>query len=609
MPQSGLVALLCATLAVASPAAGLELVTTIDLDYTYSQENADRDVRATTQYNQKYEIKYETSLTSAHDFIGAVRLDLEDIWNTNSSGSARVSPTLELEAKGDLAAAKIAYEGVISTTDAYRESGEVKTYSTSLAADLQVTPVVWPETKLKFQHKRDYQPWTTDSTTDTFELTLLKDLSSVRLEFNLRLEEVGKVLPESGSTSDIDWSGKATYKEVLWAGTEFELAYEIKERYTEEEFRGVFAGDSEDYTQQLRTRLRNSLAITPRLSLGVSWEYQFEQDLLQLTYDYKLKNKYLLDLRWDLMDWFKITGEARRETELTASVPGEDDEQTLTDTFKAGFDVTPTAWFRLAGKAEFKSEGKIMDLTGGSVGQVDEEKYELAAKNKFGEFWDLGLNATTSTKHTDGWITNRETKLKGELKLRLANLTVTPSYETSRKNEWEWGFDDPTGQQQRREGKFKIEYKAQLLDLFAATFSHEYGIKVEDELDEVLNFERTLQLSESTRLSLVLAEIVRDLRLESEIERKGADTEQDSDPELVEVSYALKLDWKLDELSLSSSLKYNDKGDTYDDVSFNTKVVWKGERLEVTGEYQFDKIYAELTDEKRKLNLKLNYKF
>ena len=82
--------------------------------------------------------------------------------------------------------------------------------------------------------------------------------------------------------------------------------------------------------------------------------------------------------------------------------------------------------------------------------------------------------------------------------------------------------------------------------------------------------------------------------------------------ELVEVSYSLKLDWKFEELSLLSSIKYNDKGDTFDDVSFNAKASWRGERLELTGEYQFDKIIKDTTepkDEKRKLNLKLNYKF
>ena len=47
-------------------------------------------------------------------------------------------------------------------------------------------------------------------------------------------------------------------------------------------------------------------------------------------------------------------------------------------------------------------------------------------------------------------------------------------------------------------------------------------------------------------------------------------------------------------------------------MSFNSKAGWKYEQFEVTGEYQFDKIIKDSTepkDEKRKLNLKLNYRF
>ena len=33
----------------------------------------------------------------------------------------------------------------------------------------------------------------------------------------------------------------------------------------------------------------------------MTWEYQFEQDLLQLEYDYRVENKYDLDVRWDAL--------------------------------------------------------------------------------------------------------------------------------------------------------------------------------------------------------------------------------------------------------------------------------------------------------------------
>jgi hypothetical protein len=612
MLLAGLAAGLCAAFAGAGPAAARELTTTIDLDYTYAQTNVGGDVNAETLFNQKYEVKYETALTTLYDFLGAVRVDLQDAWYTNKAGSSRVSPSLEMQAKGSQAAGKIAYEAVISATDAYQETGEATTYSTALSLDMEVTPALWPEVKLKYLRRRDYQDYLKESTTNTFEFTARKDIYALRLEYNFLRGTVDNALPAREGSVETKWSARATYKEVLWGGTEFELAYEINETYKDEQTRGIFSGETSNYNQILRTRVRNSLVIAPRLTLGLVWEYQYEQDLLALEFDYKLKNKYVLDLRWDAYDWLKITSEARRETDLLAAVEGEDDERTRTDTLKAGFDVSSVPWMLVSGKAEFKNEGKVVADSGGSVDKLEEEKYELIAKNRFGDFWDFTWDGTTAITHTDGWLTSRETRVKADLKLKLRGLTVTPAYEVSRLNKWERPFEYPISQQQIRDARIKFEYQMQLVDMFKATFSHEYGVKVEDNLDEVLNFERLLQFSEDTRLTVLLAEIIRDVRLEGEIDRKASDTEDDPDPELVELSYSLKLDWKLEQLSVLSSIKYNDKGDTFDDLSFNAKAVWKSERLEVTGEYQYDKIIKDATeprDEKRKLNLKLNYKF
>jgi hypothetical protein len=610
---AGLAAALCALLARPGTAQAVVITTSIDLDYTYSQDRVGEDINASTLFNQKYEIKYETALTTSHDFMGAVRLDLQDAWYTDEATTSRVAPTLELGVKGSQLAAKLAYEEVKNSTGLFHESGEVTTYSTSLSFDLELTPELWPETKLKLQRRGEYQAEMKESVNRSFELQMRKDIYALRLEYNFKRDGNDNVAPPRTSSTETRWSAKATYKEVFWGGTEFELAYEINEDYKDDKSRGIFTGETTTYTQTLRTRVKNSLLISPRMTVGLSWEYQYDQDLLALDYDYKLRNKYVLELRWDAYDWLKITSEARRETDLAATnVVGKDDDRSVTDAFRAGFDMTSIPWLRISGKAEFRSEGKVPPGSGGSVNRTDEEKYELIAKNVIGDFWDLTLDGTSTIKKTDGWVTNRETRIKSDLRLKLLGWVVTPGYEVSRTNDWDVNIEDPASQEQIRDAKIKFEYQMQILDLFKATFSHEYGVKVDDKLDQVLNFERILQFNENTRLTVAIAEIIRDLKLEGEIDRRASDTEGDPDPELVEVSYALKLDWRIADFSLLSSIKYNDKGDTFDDLSFNTKASWKTDQLELTAEYQFDKIIKDVTeprDEKRKLNLKLNYRF
>jgi len=610
---AGAVAALCATVGGTVPALALTLGTSIDLDYTYSQVRVGEAVTAATTFNQKYEAKYETSLTTSHDFLGAVRLDLQDAWFTDQAATSRLAPALEMAVKGSQLGAKLAIEQVISSTDQYRETGSVDSSSSSVSFDMELTPLLWPEMKFRLQRKHDFQEAVKESTSKTFEFVARKDIYNLRLEYSFKREGTDSLLPALTGSAENRWALKATYKEILPGKTEFELAYEINETYKDEQKRGVFSGETSSYTQALRTRVKNSLQLAPRITLGVSWEYQFDQDLLALSYDYKLKNKYVLDLRWDAYEWLKISSEARRETDLQATaVLGGDDDRSVADSFRAGFDMSSIQWLRFSGKAEFRSEGKVAAGSGGSVDRTDEEKYELIAKNRIGEFWDLTLDGTASTKKTNGWTVSRDTKLKADLRLAFLGLIVTPGYEVSRTNTWEEARVDPISQEQIQDAKIKFEYQLQLLDLFKATFSHEYDIKVDNKLDEVLNFERVLQFSEDTRLTVAIAEIIRDLRLEGEIDRRASDTEGDPDPQLVEVSYSLKLDWKYDRFSVISSIKYNDKGNTFDDVSFNAKAGWQGDQLGLTAEYQFDKIIKDIMepkDEKRRLNLKLNYRF
>lgn len=609
---AGCMAASCAVFGWAGQAAAVELSTSIDLNYTYSQEDVGGDVDATTQFDQKYEVKYATSLTTAHDFLAAVKLGLQDSWYTDQASSSQISPTLEMQVKGSQLAAKLSYETKVSSTDTYQETGEDSSYSSSLSFDLEMTPPLWPEVKLKVQRRREFQEVATDKVTNSFEFSARKDIYALRLEYNIRREDLDASMPIQEGSSETKWSAKAAYKEILWGGTEFELAYEINESYKDQDTRGVFTGETTSYNQNFKTKVKNTLNITPRMNIALLWEYQFEQDLTSLTFDYKVSNKYSLDLHWDAYETLKITSAARRETQHLAAIEGEDDEQGVSDSFNAAFDLTTIPWLRVSGKADFKNESKIAALSGGSPSKTEGEKYELIVKNKFGEFWDFTWDASTSTDHVDDVLTNRETRVKGELKLKLLELDVTPGYQVSRRNSYDRLFEFPITQEHSREAKIRIGYQMQLAGLLKATFSHDYTIRVDDTLDEVLNFDRDLKFNESTQLALVMAELIRNVNLEANVTRSASDTEDDPDPQLVELSYALKLEWKLERLSLQSNLKYNDKGTTFDDLSFNAKASWRYEQLELTGEYQFDKIIKESTDpkdEKRKLGLKLSYRF
>lgn len=615
--RSAVALLLAALLAAAAPAgAQMEaLETTIDLNYIYQQDHAGDDVVARTGLQQKYQLKLSTTLTSSLDFLGAISVDLEDRWETDAATTSRVAPSLELGVKGPQSAARFSYSGVVSTTDEdeYEGTPESKQYSNSAVVDLELTPDYWPELKFSLQEQRDYEEEVTETSSRIIELQLRDDFYDVRWEFLLQVsKEIGEMEDTLDDTTD--WSWKATYKEEILGGADFEVAYEIRESYSESTTRDIFREQSEEYVQTLKARLRKQLDLTPRLHTTLTWEYNFDQDLLELEYDHKVQTRYELDARYDVTPSLKVTGNAKRETERESAVAGVDDTGKVNDTLKAAFDFEPSKWLRFGGKTEWNFEESLEEDSGASIDHADDRQYELSVKNRFGEAWDLTASVSNSWSYTDGQIDDREAKFKADLRLRLlrldwADMNVQPSYETSRKTGWD-GPGDPTEESLTTDARIKIEAKAELLrDLLKLTFSHEYGRKILEETDAVLNFDREVAYNETTRLNIALTDLFEGLKLEGEVERKGDDTEDDPEPEVVEISYALKLDWTYEELSLASGFRYNDRDEDDDDLEFTAKIGWKGERVDVSGDYQFTKTYADLTEEGRSLNLKLSYKF
>ena len=294
-----------------------------------------------------------------------------------------------------------------------------------------------------------------------------------------------------------------------------------------------------------------------------------------------------------------MTGETKRETELEAAVPGADDLDKVTDSLKAAFDYEPARSLRFGGKAERKIKQEVDDGTGGSVDRTEDEQYELTMKHRIGDYWDLTASSSTAETRIDGLMDDRETKLKAGLKLRFLKLTwvemlVVPTYETSRKDEWD-GPGDKTLQSYTTDGSFKFELRSLLLDYVNVLLTHEYGQKITEELDETLSFTREARVRRDDAPQRDDRRPLGRLRLEGEIERKATDTEDDPDPQIVEVTYALKLDWRYEALNISSAFKYTDKEED-DEVEFAAKVAWEGEQIDLSGDYQFRKVYTDETE-------------
>ena len=585
-----------------------ELLTTIDLNYTYSQTHLGENITGETSVQQKYLVEYQSALTALFDWRLAATLDIADDFGGDKADSTNISPSIELEIVGPRARLRAAYDGSRSTTEKTREAAETESFSSSYLLELEVTPDYWPEARLKIERKREISK--KEKVDEAIELSLRKEIGALQLEFEMNYGISDETLPTSQTKKDTSWTGRASYQETFWLDVDVDLAYEIKEDYSESFKRGVFVDESQTYEQEFRLRLRKDLDLTPRLQGQVEYEYAFKQDLLLIGFDYEVDQDISFDLDWKLLHWLDVAGQVARETEYKKGVPPDEVEEEVLDSISLEFDAAPVDWLSLAGKAGWEFDRAIAEDTGGSIDSNDKARYELAMNHRWGNWWRLTADVSSEYTYENDWLTEKRSQLKADLGLFFFdNLDIAPTYEIERTTSYE--FNEPLALKQTRKENFNlaVSYAKDFGRFISFGFANDFGLTKTEEVDEVLNYTETIELSEDTKINLALTDFIRDMTLDGEIARKATDIENDEEPLLVDISYSLSWAWTINDFDLGATFKYDDNGDTFDASSFNTKVAWGRDNVVVQGEYQFDKTYSDEIDEDRKVNLSMNVEF
>ncbi len=586
------------------------LRTTIDLNYTYEQSHIGVSIEDGSTIGQKYQIEYETGLSSMYELLANVRLELENTSASDKAETSTISPSLELEVNAPRLVGRFAYDGTVNKTEEFEDTSSSETYTNSYTFELELLPYYWPETQITYEKKRDYEESKDDRTEDSFSLSLRKEHGGLNLEFDLDLSEEEELMPNRRTASDVQWSAKAAYTSVFWWDGNFEVTYEIQEAFSEEFDRGVFSSEEEEYVHKIQARLQKSFLLTPRLAVDFDYEYAFSQDLLMLDEDYTLNQNLALEADMEVFYWLAAGVEVSRETETTYYVPPEEKEQSVDDTISLFFDALPIRWLEVAGKAEWQFSRQIGAETGASLDKQDTATYEISARHTIGDWWDLKVTGASEYEYEEDWLVGKEGSLKAGLDLALiADLDLQLTYEITRTTEYE--LYEPLAFEQRREQELSLEfgYSKTFSRFLEAGFTEEISLRWAEELDEVLSLEEERELTEDTTIRIALVDVINNMALEGEIARQATDLENDEEPMLVNITYSLKWIWEVRDLTLESTFKYDDSGDSFDQSTFNSRVAWSRDNVNVSGEYQYDKTYSEEIDETRQFNVQVNLEF
>jgi hypothetical protein len=282
----------------------------------------------------------------------------------------------------------------------------------------------------------------------------------------------------------------------------------------------------------------------------------------------------------------------------------------LKDSISLAFSADPVRWLSLIGTAEWEFDKDIPSGTGGSVEKQDKARYELSMQHRWGDWWQLTATGSNEYTYENDWITQKEAKFKADLDLAFFDdLAVVPSYEITKSISY--GLNEPLALSQEKVVDFKLQvaYTKEFGSYIAFAIGNDFGISQQETVDEVLNSEEVMEISEDTRIGLSLVEFLRNMQLDGEITRKATDVKDDEEPMLVDITYSLTWNWIINDFTLDSSFQYDDSGDAFDASRFNTRVAWTRGNVGVMGEYEIGKTYSDEIDEERNVNLNMNVQF
>ena len=602
-------AILSALLILPSTAHSTLLETTIDLSYTYGQDHLGDVVIGHTTVEQKYEVRYESALTSIFDLIMRVRLDVSDTYEDDAAETSKLAPSIEIVIDGPRASMNLTYDASRSRTEPYRGTSGDESFDNTYSAEFEIDPDYLPAARLKFERSRNYEEMDTEKVTRNIQFEVREEIGDFYLDFNYEHKDTEVLLPGQATDTAVAWAAAAAYKSTVWWDVDIDLTYEISERYSENFKRDVFIDEDKEYTQNITLSLNKSLDLTSRIKADLKYDYDFEQDLLLREFDYQVTQEMGLALDWLLLHWLEVAAEFTRETQHEYDVPPREKVESLSDKVELAFEARPRKWLQIAGKSKWEFEREIEAETGATVEKNDNALYELSMRHNWGKWWELTVTGSSEYEYANDWFVGRQDKVKASLLLVFFDIDIEPTYEVQRSVGYEAFEPLALEQKKKEEFSLRLDYAYDFSRFIQTAFTQGFSLTREDTVDEVLNFEEVVQLSEETKIKIALVDIIRDLTLAGEVTRKATDTEHDDEPMLVNIAYALALDWIVSDIALGMTFKYDDNGDSFDKASINTKVAWQYDNMDVSGEYQLNRTYAYEIDEQREFNLKMNVLF
>jgi hypothetical protein len=560
--------------------------------YTFNwDDKVDKTDTGTTEtrtYKQTLDIKYAGFLSPV--IQNELTLKVEQERTADGENRIRVNPVLTLGYKGATWNA-----GAKRTVEESNEPGKNQKTTDSYFVELFVKPArsALPDLKAKYNLDQDFEKDTTDTSKHAFTASsIYRPMEWIQIQGDYSLNRTYDNLKPDSDTWDDKRSVGAGIRHMFSPKIKFNTEYKV------EETRGATdldAGGKTNEKNDITNTWKNTIAFRPfrDTNIDASYDFDLKQNMINDEHTLTQNIKAAASQRIGILD---LKGDfSRAITELRHTA---DDNRKTEDTW------TADAKLKFSKQLDFtlKYQDKFTDEV-----HSDATKNTTSASKISSGSWNGDLTpfwkATASYDRTDTYTKEVKTtvdkkySLKSSFLFKEVNVTLDPTYDITVKEDLQ---ATPPATTDTRDFKCKLGWKFLTTRTIDAKVDHTYGRKTDSAANNI-------QRTDDTATNITWREPFPGWNFGFDATRAATDTSGDDLPPDVNSSFGFKGDYKMNQLALSTSYKYDKKRLTDNSETFDAKIGWVAPRWDVTLTYNFTKTFSQALNEGYTISLAFKY--
>ncbi|MBN2373384.1 hypothetical protein JXL19_06340 [bacterium] len=561
--------------------------TTLDAKYARTNTVKPGEKTIANEYNPRLTFQYSHPLTIYTDLSAEGKFDYkkEDrryVYNTQANeleDTETREPQIELRLKSLIYDFKAGFKEVWN-----QNQTENRAFGQFL-----IQPSKLPELRINYDHDEKQDQYEKDKialrTTYKPSRPFL-----VKLDFKHEYTKY-EAIENQTSNPDIesfDLNGEVTFNHVLSTRRPVKLdaSYKIESIYEEKKD----APEPPNRDELLQT-IRGKFTYKPTESTDMSMEYENKTKDDNQGGNDNSDQEFQFNISQKIWDWLSAAGKIRKETkeerdEAAGLVAGVKDTEKLT--LQGQVRAVPTDWFQLTLKAIDERIDERFELT--DPNDIPERKDKAILEgslrsdfpNLLNFYQTLDYKTVNENKQESPYTEEERFSLKWSLN-PINKLTLKPEYSRSITRNIKEDKRENTN-----EYNFSVDYDLDLNDYLKLSISHKTGRKdIKSYLHDADSSTRR-ETNDDSSLDVDF-QPYDTLFITSQVTRKDSRIEGERPSE--EMSYSLKFDWTVTPFTWSTSYKYNDKTQTNDTETFESKLIFSFSDYTVEGEYKFTQTF------------------